>query len=289
MDLSELISNRLKQDDDLNKMLASYAGEPAVFTVEAPADQQDGWGNLTQYPRICYRVDMQANQERSSSGTLRVAIYTDKTTNIIEDIENVTKRCLQDVLMKPSGEAPFCVSWTRTESYVIEGREIWCRDIIFDILEYPGQITTDPDPVLAVAAYVNNIFPDSVVLGIDTVGDYIETAERPVFYCRLSKIQKTTGHCMNTICWFIGQIAVHLICPDADMRLKMLASVNQAMALDEEIIMLDQSPMIISGLELNNKADYLREGQLTVTGKYGCLRGNELKHNLSGVSMRFTN
>lgn len=30
-----------------------------------------------------------------------------------------------------------------------------------------------------------------------------------------------------------------------------------------------------------------REGQLTVTGKYGCLRNNEKKHNLVGVSMGF--
>lgn len=66
-----------------------------------------------------------------------------------------------------------------------------------------------------------------------------------------------------------------------------VSAINQKMAMDEEIIMLDQSPMFISSQSLNNKADYLREGQLTVTGKYGCLRNNEKKHNLVGVSMGF--
>lgn len=288
MNLSELIFRRLSADEDLMKMLATYAGVPAIFDSEFPADQQEGWEGATQYPRICYRIDMQVNQERSSSGTLYIAIYTDKTSTVIDEIENTVRLRLQDVLMKPDGEAPFCVAWARTESYVIEGKEVWYKEVAFDILEYPDQLSTDPDPVLAVAAYIKKIFLETMVLGIDNVGDFIETSKTPVFYCRLANIQHTTGHCMNTISWFIGKIAVHLIYPGAGTRLKTLASINQRIAIDEEIIMLDDSPMIISQMELNNKADYLREGQLTITGKYGCLRGNEKKHNLSGIGMDFT-
>lgn len=264
MNLSELIFKRLSADENLQTMLATYAGAPAIFDSEFPADQQEGWEGATQYPRICYRIDMQVNQERSSAGTLYVAMYTDKTSTIIEDIETAVKHCLQDVLMKPAGEAPFCVAWARTESYAIEGKEVWCKEMAFDILEYPEQFSTDPDPVLAVAAYIKKIFPETTVLGIDNVGDFVETSRTPVFYCRLANIQHTTGHCMNTISWFVGKIAVHLIYPGAGTRLKTLASINQKVAIDEEIIMLDDSPMTIQGLELNNKSDYLREGQLTM-------------------------
>lgn len=248
MNLSELIFKRLSADENLQTMLATYAGAPAIFDSEFPADQQEGWEGATQYPRICYRIDMQVNQERSSAGTLYVAMYTDKTSTIIEDIETAVKHCLQDVLMKPAGEAPFCVAWARTESYAIEGKEVWCKEMAFDILEYPEQFSTDPDPVLAVAAYIKKIFPETMVLGIDNVGDFIETSKTPVFYCRLANIQHTTGHCMNTISWFIGKIAVHLIYPGATTRLKTLASINQKLAIDEEIIMLDDSPMIIQNL-----------------------------------------
>lgn len=114
MNLSELIFKRLSADENLQTMLATYAGAPAIFDSEFPADQQEGWEGATQYPRICYRIDMQVNQERSSAGTLYVAMYTDKTSTIIEDIETAVKHCLQDVLMKPAGEAPFCVAWART-------------------------------------------------------------------------------------------------------------------------------------------------------------------------------
>ena len=147
--------------------------------------------------------------------------------------------------MKPAGEAPFCVAWARTESYAIEGKEVWCKEMAFDILEYSEQFSTDPDPVLAVAAYIKKIFPETIVLGIDNVGDFVETSKTPVFYCRLAHLAHTTGHCMNTISWFIGKIAVHLIYPGAGTRLKTLASINQKVAIDEEIIMLDDSLSLI--------------------------------------------
>lgn len=92
MNLSELIFKRLSADENLQTMLATYAGAPAIFDSEFPADQQEGWEGATQYPRICYRIDMQVNQERSSAGTLYVAMYTDKTSTIIEDIETADRK-----------------------------------------------------------------------------------------------------------------------------------------------------------------------------------------------------
>lgn len=94
---------------------------------------------------------------------------------------------------------------------------------------------------------------------------------------------------MHSISWFDTKIAVHLLCPNAADRLKMVAAIEQRMAVEEEIIMLDQSPMRLKELHVNNTADYLREGQLVVTGKYGCLRGFEKKHFITDVGMGFTN
>lgn len=289
MDLNDLIYQRLAKCGELSAVLAEFCGMPAVFNSEVPSDQQDGWEGKSQYPRICYRVDMQVNQERASVGTLHVSIYTEKNPLVLEDIENLVRGCLKDVLMKPSDQAPFCVAWARTEPYLLEGMAVICKDILFDILEYPGQETTDPDPVMAVSCFIKELYPDAIVLGIDRIGDYTNPADRPIFYCRLEDIQKTRGYCEHSVVWFIARVAVHLLYPDAAVRLKMIAAINQKIAIDEEIIMLDQSPMYLQELGMNSKADYFREGQLLVTGKYGCLRGNEKKHNLVGVGMEFTN
>lgn len=288
MNLNDLIFNRLSGYPGIKEGLAAYAGQPAIFNKEFPPDQQPGWEGKSQYPRICCNVDMQVNQERSSAGVLRVGIYTQKDQQVMNDIESLVKRCLKDVLMKPSEQAPFCVSWASTEYIPLEGLGVMCQDVTFDILEYPGQETTDPDPVMAVGMFIKTMYPDSIVLGIDQIGDYVDSSDKPVFFCRLQDIQSTTGHCMNTVSWYDTRIAVHLLYPYTAKRLKMIAAINQRMAVSREIIMLDQSPMALRELHVNNTADYLREGQLVVTGKYGCLRGFEKKHNLTSVGMGFT-
>lgn len=216
-----------------------------------------------------------------------MSVYTERDLRTTDELETLVKRRLQDVLMKPSGQAPFCVSWAKTEPYMLEGNAVICKDVIFDILEYPAWQTTDPDPVLAVSAFVKEQFLDAIVLGIDRIGDYTNPADTPVFYCRLSDIQSTVGHCMNTISWFECKVAVHLLCVKADERLKRIAAINQKLAVEGEIIMLDQSPMAIVDLRMDNKADYLREGQLLITGKYGCLRGGEKKTNLTSVGVGY--
>lgn len=279
MDFNDLIFKRLAEFPGIALKLATFSGAPAVFNSEFPSDEQAGWGD-SQYPRISFRTDMQTNQERSADGVLQISVYSDKESLIIDEIEDAVKRCLQDVLMKPSDEAPFCVSWMKTEGYRIEGTEVICQNVVFDILEYSSQITTDPDPVLAVSNYLKELYPNVNVLGVDKLGDVTLTTERPAFYCRLVNIQKTTGHCEHSISWMLGKMAVHLICPNPEMRLQMLSEIYRRIAIDEEIIMLDDSPMEIKELVLDNKADYLREGQLTVVGKYGCLKTVEKKQDL---------
>lgn len=283
MDLSQLVFERLSTDDELKSILVKYSGAPAIFNTEFPSDQQKGWEGGMQYPRVSYRFNMQADVQRSSSGLLRLNIYTEKNPIINERIEMLIQRRLKDVLMKPSGQAPFCVAWARTDPYLLEGMAVLCKEVTFDILEYPNQETTDPDPVMALSSYIKELFPESVVLGIDNIGDYTNSSEKPVFYCRLSDITKADGPCQHTVMWFTSNISVHLLCPDTSVRLKMIAALNQRLAVDAEVIMYDDSPMTIRGLRVNNRADYLREGQLTVTCYYGCLRDALMEPGLRKV------
>lgn len=187
--LYDLISNRLSGYPELGKNLATFAGVPAIFNTEFPPDEQPGWEGKSQYPRICYRVDMQVNQERSSAGVLRVAIYTQKDQQVMTTIEDLVKRRLEDVLMKPSDQAPFCVSWSSTDYYPMEGIGVMCQEATFDILEYPNQETTDPDPIMAVSMFIKKMYPEAVVLGIDRIGDYVDPSDKPVFFCRLQDIR----------------------------------------------------------------------------------------------------
>lgn len=285
MTIEDLIYKRLSEAESLTKYLARYAGRPAIFTPEAPGDREAGWGRATQYPRAVFNFDMQADGERKSAGTLSVTLICRNDSEAVPElIEPAVKKALKDVLLKDDNGTLYAFAWARTEGFSMteEKNELLIgSEIRFDIMEYPQQETTDPDPIMAMARYIKDLYPDSIVVGIDKMADETEASkEAPVFYCRLTEIEKLEE--TNTVVWMNGKIAISLLCPDGATRLKMAAAVLNSLSLDGEVTMLDDSPMFMERLTANLKSDYLKDGQIFVTGRYGLLRykavGYPLRH-----------
>jgi hypothetical protein len=290
MTLEELVHKWFTDHERIVGKLASYAGEPAVFYQTAPADNQAAW--KSQYPRIVYAIDMQANQERKSAGTMEISLLCDEAGALPEEIEPAIKECLKDLIIKPDNGSPYCFAWSRTDGFEISSREsgtdtrIIGMEIRFDILEYTSQETTDPDPVVALNKYIKCIIPESFVLWLDHMDSFkVADARIPVFYCQLDAVEKSRE--TNTVAWMEGRIAVHVLCSSADLRLKWVMALANNLSLDSEVVMLDKSPMRIKRLQVNNKADYLKEGQLIVTVYYGLLRYKNRPHMIVEVGMDF--
>jgi hypothetical protein len=286
MMLEELIHKRFSGSESLAKHLALFCGTPAVFSPEPPDESQEGWGGNIQYPQIIYNFDLQANEERHSAGTLSVSLLCQNTTEITpEAIEPLVRDCLRDVILKPAEGTPYCFAWARTDAFTIDekkGSVTIGSEVRFDILEYPSQETSDPDPVMAVNKYVKELYPECLIMGYDQMEEVTEaTAQRPVIYCRLMSADKARE--TNTVAWMDGRIAVHILCPESGTRMKMAAAIANRMSLDGEIIMLDHSPMYIKRLQANYRSDYLKDGQIFVTGRYGLLRYHPKGHTLRSV------
>lgn len=290
MKLEELIYNRFVNSEALVGHLAKFKDNPAVFSPEPPDDNQDGWNGNTQYPKVIYNFDLQANEERHSAGTLSVSLLCQNTTEVTpEAIEPIVRDCLRDVILKPEGGTPYCFAWARTDAFSIDekkGDMTIGSEIRFDILEYPSQETSDPDPIMAINKYIKEMYPEYLVMGYDRMEEITEaTAERPVIYCRLMSADKSKE--TNTVAWMDGRIAVHILCPDGEMRMKIAAAIANSISLDGEIIMLDHSPMFIKRLQANYKSDYLKDGQIFVTGHYGLLRYKAKPHTMTAARARY--
>ena len=118
MNLEELICKRLSEAKNLTKCLTRYAGQPAIFTPEAPGDREAGWGRATQYPRAVFNFDMQADGERKSAGTLSVAIICRNDSEAVPElIEPAVKKALKDVLLKDDNGTLYAFAWARTEGF----------------------------------------------------------------------------------------------------------------------------------------------------------------------------
>ncbi|MCX4298536.1 MAG: hypothetical protein OSJ73_16130 [Lachnospiraceae bacterium] len=290
MILEELIYKRFICSKNLIENLASFGGGPAIFSTEPPEESQEGWGENTQYPQIVYNFDLLANEERHSAGTLFVSLLCQNTTEVMpEQIEPFIKDCLRDVILKPEGGTPYCFAWARTDAFTIDekkGNTTIGSEVRFDILEYPSQETSDPDPIMATNKYIKELYPECFIMGYDQMEEITEaTGKRPVIYCRLVSVDKSEE--TNTVAWLDGRIAVHILCPESETRLKMAAVIANRMSLDGEIIMLDHSPMFIKRLQANYKSDYLKDGQIFVTGHYGLLRYKEKPHSLAAAHVRY--
>lgn len=277
MILEELIYKRFTGSETLTKYLASFYGMPAVFSPEPPEDNQEGWEDGKQYPKVAYHFDLQANEERHSAGTLSVSVLCRNTGDVMpEFIEPAVRECMRDVILRPENGVPYCFSWARTDAFTIENSITVGSEVRFDILEYPLQETTDPDPVMAVNVYLKELYPDCLVMGYDRMDDITEAStKKPVVYCCLTSVEKAEE--TYTVAWMNGNLSVHVICPDSAVRMKMAAGIANKMSVDGEIIMMDRSPMFIKRLRANYKADYLKEGQINVNVYYGILKGVSVK------------
>lgn len=288
--LEELIYKRFTESEKLVGCLAVFNGTPAVFSPEPPDESQAGWDGKTQYPMIIYNFDLQANEERHSAGTLSVSLLCQNTMEIMpEAIEPLVRDCLRDVVLKPTDSAPYCFAWARTDAFTIDGDKgnaTIGSEVRFDILEYPSWETSDPDPVMAVNKYIKEMYPECIIMGYDTMEEITEaTADCPVIYCRLISADKSRE--TNTVAWMDGKIAVHILCSDSGTRIKMASAITNKMSLDGEIIMLDHSPMFIKHLQADYKSDYLKDGQIFITGHYGLLRYRAKPHILTAAHVKY--
>lgn len=267
MDLSQLIYSRLALDETICSMLAKFNGQPAIFNTEFPADQQEGWDGQTQYPRIEYHINMQADPERASSGMLMLAVYSEKDPLAAEQIETCVRRSLKDVLMKPSDEAPFCLAWARTDPFILEGTAILCKDLVFDILEYPDQFVTYPDPAESISLFLKGAFPDLFVIGVDSIETfYVATEDEPVIYCRMDSFMN--DHTSMALAWINCRIAIHVIAPTVDARSKWVRLIMNCLMISGEAPLTDGTPLRFTGTQASNKSDYLTSGQIMLSGQY---------------------
>lgn len=280
MTLEDLIYSRLSRDADLAGMLAVFHSSPAVFYQTAPDDTAEGWARRKQYPRINYTVDYASNPERKTCGVLSLDISSSEDDTPPEELEPLVRRILCGVFLTPE-ELPYSLAWTRSDSYD-QTREddgvVVGITVLFDVYAFPPQITTDPDPVLAMNHWCESAVPGAEIIGgrKPAAEVFVPSPERPALYFRLETVQ--TQRITNTVAWMDATIACHVFAGGEETTwLKYLAG---ELAAAGEVIMLDSSPMFLNNLRVDNTLDALSTGQMRLGVRYGVLRRPGYAHPL---------
>jgi len=282
MTLEDIIYSRLTTDTTLGSQLAKYGKKPAVFFQTAPDDTATGWGQKKQYPRIDYIVDYVSNPERKTSGVLTLNIMSTEDGTPPEELEPTVRQLLCGIFITPDGAPPYSMAWARSDVFdqTRDGSDgiVVGITLTFDVYAFPSQITTDPDPVLAMNHYIEELLPEAEIIGgkKPTARIFTPSQETPAFYFRLETIQ--TQRETNTVAWMDATIACHIFAGGEETTwLKYLVD---ALALAGEVIMLDTSPMFLQSLKADNTLDALSTGQLRIFARFGILRRAPYSHPL---------
>lgn len=267
--LEELLYSKLKTDVELAGMLAAFAGSPAIFERQAPHDKDAGWTGA-QHPRIDYVVDWSEDPERKNQGTAILNIWgrigLDTSPEVIEAR---VKSILSGAVFRPVGEPLVILKWSRTEGFeglVGERDELEVGlSLAFDLLAFPVQTTTEPDPVAGLNAWADAKWAE---LQVDPAS-WAPTDANPALYWRLAGLQAAEQHA--GVSWLDATIYGHVLAPTPAGRLPWIKKITEGLATARYVALADGSYLFIQAVAADSQADHLRTGQVRVTARFGIL------------------
>ncbi len=293
MTLEDLIYKRISECESVTSILGEYRGAAAVFFSQAPGDNDAGWNKRREYPRLTYFVNRAADAERRTQGAMSLNIWCDGTSAQPEDLEPVLRELFDGVFFTPERDMTYCVAWATSEMFEVLPEQRTSREqtqvtgiaMMFDLFEFPRQVTTNPDPVLTMGDFTRRfICENAVIIGCDDIGKiYKPTADAPAFYWRLGTI--SADKVFWAVSWVAGEIAGHVFAPSAEERLKWIKVAATEVSVQAEAVMPDNSPMFFTTFKADSGADFLRSGQMRIGVRYGILRDENRGTALNNISV----
>lgn len=280
--IRRLIQNQVSGDEQIAGMLAAYGGTPAFFYQKAPSDSRPKWGT-PKYPRADFNIDMRQDPERKTAGTLNINIWVTTECTAIGELD--PDRAIEARLMElisgtfyTGEDGTICAEWERSDEFEYQGNaegnthpEIFGLTVTFELLEFPEQITTDPDPIQGLNAWTKKNFPKMTAIGYDTMPEiWKPTDENPAIYWRFEGTESDNRQ-SYAVTWYNGTFAAHVIAQSVKERNRWTKAIIELAQIEQEVILQDESPMFIRRITIRHNADPLREGQLGMIGRYGVL------------------
>lgn len=90
---------------------------------------------------------------------------------------------------------------------------------------------------------------------------------------------------LYALTWVDCNLAIHIIVPEPENRSLWARYIADRLNMAGEVTMLDDSPMLIFEVSVENNADYLTRGQVMVKAQYSIPRIGEVEHPLSKIKV----
>jgi hypothetical protein len=260
--------------EELTGNLTSWSGIPAIFQTKAPDDTDVDWGE-SQYPRIIFDLDMQADPERKVSGQLMIDVMCENNSDSVqlEDLENAVKTAVDGCFFS-NEEITISSQWRNCNPFM-QGNddEIIGTTLVFDVIAYPKYTTESPDPISSTNLWIKTLYPYAHVIGNDKLPETWKPLDTsPAIYCRVSNLSESKRmKSTYSVDWIGAEIHIHIMAPSDNVRASFAKQIIQLLVHATRIMLDDGSPMLIDKSNVNLSADPMRVGQVVVGTTYGVL------------------
>ncbi|MGN0999692.1 MAG: hypothetical protein ACI4PO_09090 [Faecousia sp.] len=276
--IEQALYEHLQAQEALKPYLATYGDKMAIFNQEAPADTDAGWAPGPQYGRIVFFVNLHGDPARTMGGTLTVDILCKEDEQYPEEIEPILRDIIHGYLFS---NHTFVVSaqWKQSAPFTEPTNKVTGCTVTFDLLAFP------------VSNYAPNVIAqfNEWCSGIENIyvinHDQLPAAawkpcngETAVYWraakeepCRWIPTTHSTVWMSATVKGYIFSETPAKAAEVAnDLKIRLYAV--KRLQKDGVLLRAGESPIMVNRSNIvDNGADPLRVGQLTVEATYGII------------------
>lgn len=286
--IEQSLLEHLRAQEVLTDHLTHYAGVPAVFSQEAPADKDGGWESGPQYGRIVFAVDLQGDPERTMGGLLAVDIMCQKdAAPYPEDIEPIIRSLIHGYFFS-SGK--FAVSAQfRNSAYFTEPKDkvVGCT-VTFDLLAFP-MVTTSSVDVIARLNEWSAKLPNVHVINYEPLPAAAwkpSDGESAVYWRRVSVAP--AGWIPDTFqtSWRTATVKGHIFSETLAEASDLAEEFTIRLHAAKRLLKAGEAPIMVNRRNTADiGADPLRTGQVTVEATYGVIVHYENGETIQNINL----
>jgi hypothetical protein len=272
--IEQALLNHLSAQTELTDFLATYAEEPAVFNQEAPADTDAGWASGPQYGRIVFAVDIQGDPERTLGGTLVVDIMCKEDEQIPEDIEPIIRKFVHGYFFS-NGIFTVAAQFKNSNYFTQPTDHVTGCTVSFDLLAFPVLTTNGLNAIARLNEWTSEIGGLYVINHDELPAPAWKPGpgESAVYWRCLHVGPSGRIRDRYATIWRTATIKGHIFSEDLATANDVAEEIIFLLYADKRILKTGESPIMVDDRNtLDNGADPLKTGQVTVEATYGINR-----------------
>lgn len=272
--IEEALINHLKAQTPLTDYLTTYADQPAIFYQEAPADVDSLWATGPQYGRIVFTEDLQGDPERIMGGTLVVDIYCKENQQFPEDIEPILRELIHGYFFS-NGTFTAAAKWNRSDYFTEPTNQVTGCTLSFELLAFPLLSTDEPDVIGRLNEWTSRIGEKVYAINKDPLPNcaWKPSNGEAAIYWRVAA-ENPAGRIPDTYhtIWRTATVKGHIFAQEMFDQSMIARDIRTRLYAEKRLLKSGEAPIMVNAkISIDDGADALRTGQMTVDATYGII------------------